>query len=279
MPEQQQQQQQQTDWKENLPESMRDLPFIAKAGSIDEAVEKIQHAAHLVGTSVRIPDTNTSPENRKKFYDKLAAVDGVTVLPTHDDIDGVVGLLRKLGYPDSPDKYELPELDGFEWDGNMAGDLRKFAHEAGLTPGQLQAFAARIAAQERDADTRDKQEHQTRYSELKETWGDAYEENKALVRGYLKQSDAPAETREALDNETMPASALKWLHDVARQFKSSTTPVHEDGRTMNTGETKLFLREKAQKIRLDMANMRETDPRYPELRRELITVHKELAAG
>lgn len=267
------------EWLESLPEPLRNAPFIGKAESVDDAVGKLAHAAKLVGSSVRIPGSDASDEDRRKFYDKLKEVDGVSILPTHDDIDGVMTLLGKLGYPEEHTGYELPKKDGFEWDERMGEDLRKYAHQAGLTPGQFTALSQQIMQQEIDADLAAGTAAEDARKALRADWGDTLEEREALIRGYLEHSEAPESMRQLLDNRELPLDSMNWLHSIAKQFKGDVAPISKDGKTPTPALTPAEIETKLLKVRQDLFGMAEIDPRYNDLKQQMVTLHKQLASA
>ncbi|MBU1249288.1 MAG: hypothetical protein KKB70_11355 [Proteobacteria bacterium] len=125
-------------WRSSLPEDwtivvrnengeemempLRDHPSLAKYPSKDDAVKALVHAQRLIGRRpegvIEPPGPEASEEERAAFY-------------------------AALGRPESPDEYQLPELEtpeGFEFDEDMQAQFRQKAHELGLSPGQVQGL-------------------------------------------------------------------------------------------------------------------------------------------
>lgn len=218
-------------WLDQLPEQLRQAPFIAKAESLDDAMGKLTHAAKLVGSSVRIPGEDANEDDRKAFYDKLADVPGVTVLPDLEDAEGQTSLFRKLGAPEKGDGYELPKIDdGFEWNENIANDLREFAAEAGMTKAQFTRFAEKIGQQEHQSGLEAQEEKQQAQKQIKEEWGADYDNREALIRGWMDKSEAPESMRTLLDEGNLSPDAMKWLHAVAKNFEGDVSPMNRDNR-------------------------------------------------
>jgi hypothetical protein len=261
-------------WLNALPEELRDAPYLAKAETPAEALGKLQHAAQLVGTSVRIPGENASDEDRAAFTAKLSEIEGVTQLPLHDDIEGVVGMLKKLGYPDEHTGYTLPIEEDFEWSETMGEDLRKFAHKAGLTPGQFTAFSKQIMEQEKIAAAESSNELGDTQKALRANWGDTLEDREALIRGWMDKSEAPQNLRKLLDERSLDVDTMNWLHNTAKQFKSNVTPITSDGKSNAPAMTPGEASAKITNILNDMTSMRESDPRYRELQMELVRVQR-----
>jgi hypothetical protein len=261
-------------WLESLPEPLREAPYLKAAESPEDALAKIQHAAKLVGTSVRIPGEDTSEEDKDAFYTKLTEVDGVARLPTHDDIEGVMALLGKLGYPEEHTGYKLPEVKDFEWDQDMGEALRKYAHESGLTPGQFEALATRIARQEQDADLISNTELSDQQKALRQDWGDTLETREDLIRGWLKMSEAPQSMTEMVNDRKLPLDTMNWLLGIAKQFEGDVTPVGGDGKGGPAPITATDAKIKIGEILKDLTGMRDSDPRYRPLQQQLVEMQR-----
>lgn len=263
-----------SEWLESLPAELREAPYIGKAESAADALSKIQHAAKLVGTSVRIPTEDSTPEDRAAFMARVKDIDGIAQLPGHDDIEGVMSLINKLGYPETPDAYTLPDIDGFEWDEDVSGDLKQYAHDAGMTPGQLTAFATKIAMQEKDAGLLNNQALADQQAEIQAAWGSAKAEREDLIRGWLEHSEAPSDTIEQLDNGELPLATLNWMRSIAEQFTGDVTPLSKDREatapTMDPVDAKIEIA----RVLTDLTSMRDSDPRFKPLQQRLVTLQR-----
>lgn len=262
------------EWLNDLPEPLRAAPFLSKAKDAEDAVGKLAHAAQLVGTSVRIPSEDAAEEVKADFYAKLAQIDGVARLPLSDDEEGLNELLTKLGKPNEYTEYKLPDLEDFEWDEDNATQLRKYALEAGMTNKQFDKMARQIAQQELDADTASENELEVARKELRTEWGDTLEERESLIRGWLEHSEAPESMRELFEDKNLPLTTMNWLYQTAKQFKGNVNPITRDGKGGAPTVTPAEAREKIAATIADMTSMRETDPRYEDMKRKLVQLHR-----
>ena len=267
------------EWLAALPEQLRDAPFLGKATSPEDAVAKLAHAAKLVGTSIRIPGEDASEDDKAAFYKKLAEVPGVAQLPLNDDEEGMSKLLAKLGAPDTPEGYKAPELEGFSWDETSFNNLRKYAKDAGMTTAQFNKFAKQLAQEQQTAGQEAATAAEESRKALRLDWGDTLEDREALIRGWMDKSEAPESLRNMLDSRDLPLETMKWLHDVAKQFKGEVNPINKDREITNLNVDPAEAREKIQATLRDMTNMPPTDPRYPDLQRKLIEYHRLANAG
>jgi hypothetical protein len=216
-------------WLDALPEELRSAPFIGKATDINDAIGKLAHAAQYMGQAIKKPALDASPEDLEAFYDKFSDVPGMAKLPGLDDIDAQVALLEKLGAPTEAASYELPALEQFEWDESIAGDLKKYAKEAGMTKAQFNKFATLIGTQEQQVASTNTTEREEARKAVREAWGESLGEREDLIRGWMDKSSAPEEMMELLNDKNLPLSTMEWLLSVAGQFKGDVTPISKDG--------------------------------------------------
>lgn len=101
---------------------LRDHPALAKYASKDEAVKALVHAQKLIGRRpdgwVEVPGPESGAEARQEFY-------------------------AALGRPESPEGYELPDMElpeGFEISREIQAMFLEKAHELGLTPDQVRGL-------------------------------------------------------------------------------------------------------------------------------------------
>jgi hypothetical protein len=218
-----------SEWLETLPEGLRDAPFIGKAENLEDAIGKLAHAAQYMGQAIKKPAPDASPEDMEAFYEKFSDVPGMTKLPGLDDIDAQVALLEKLGAPTEATGYDLPALEQFEWDDTIAGDLKKYAKEAGMTKAQFNKFATLIGTQEQQVASTNTTEREDARKAVREAWGESLGEREDLIRGWMDKSNAPEEMMELLNDKNLPLPTMEWLLSVAGQFKADVTPISKDG--------------------------------------------------
>lgn len=261
-------------WLNALPEPLREAPFIGKAQNLDDALGKLAHAAQYMGTAVKMPSPDADAEAINAFFDKVKDVPGMTRLPTPDDEEGYNSLLSKLGRPEEPSEYALPEVGEFEWSDDQSSELRKYAHEAGLTKNQFAKFAEKIAEQQLSTNRMNNETKMEIRKELRLDWGDTLEDREALIRGWLDKSDAPESMRSLLDEKSLPVDTMKWLHGIAKQFKGDVQPIREDGASPTQGLDTMQAREKIQEILNHPAYFDAADPRHGDMVKQMVEMQK-----
>jgi hypothetical protein len=210
------------EWLEQLPEVLREAPFIGKADSPEDALAKIQHAANTVGRSVRFPDEETSDEKRAEFYQKIAeAVPDIVRMPTDDeDPEQAAAFNARFGVPEKAEDFALPEVENWEWDGAYAATMRENALAAGMNQRQFERYAKGLAIAGLKADEVAAIAIEEAKSALKAEWGAAYEERTAMIDKYLEMSKAPEQLRDMAKNGDMDAATMQWMYEAADSFKS-----------------------------------------------------------
>ena len=185
-------------WKDDLPEPLRDAPFISKAESLEDAVGKITHAANHMGASIRLPDKDASDEQMEDFLSRIMEkVPSLTRKPSDDDLP-----------PTDIEGYTLPEE--IPWDGY--DEARKEAMEAGLTRKQFVALYGTKAQHEAEIIQAMQEEHKEGLERLQREWGETYNDRVADLKQFAIDTDAPEEIVDALQSDSLGADSLRWLY-------------------------------------------------------------------
>lgn len=155
------------DWAKDM-EIEADLlqdPVLKNVNDIPTLVKNYVHAQRTIGKKGTIlPDENASEETWNELY-------------------------NQLGRPESPDKYELGELDALQED--FVKEFAEQAHKAGLTPKQakqLMGYYNEAASRESEQEIQQRQaDVDSAISELKQEWGEAFDTQIHKAQVALKQ--------------------------------------------------------------------------------------------
>jgi hypothetical protein len=156
---------------EQLPEDIRGEAAFRDIKDLGSLAKGYLHAQRMIG---RDPST-------------------VLALPGADDAEGWNGVFAKLGRPESPDKYALPEVklpDGVAIDEGLKKGFLDKAHAAGLSDKQAGALYAWYN-QQTSAMVTGQQQARTQAAEqgvaaLKAEWGQAFDTKVALANKALE---------------------------------------------------------------------------------------------
>jgi|GEM_PF-844149 len=177
----------------------------------------------------------------------LARQDRVAVPAEGASEEEVAAFYAKLGRPESPDGYELPvpeelkEFEGLRSEEEVAA-FRKAAHEAGLTPKQVQAVAQAHYAQVQGAIAQLK-EAQTKardeaISELAKGWGtsaesEGFKQHIAQARAGAKVLGIDAATLAASPELSSNPHFIRAMHRAAQMAGEKPAVAAREGQALS----------------------------------------------
>lgn len=261
-------------WIEQLPEPLRDAPYFKPTDSgeprqIEQVIADLTNAAKLQGdltsTHIRIPandDQDALAAARAKAMEKIP---GLTALPGEDDEAGWEAFYKSAGRPEAADKYKVPE----DKDGRLTGinldQLREQAFKNGLTQKQFTNYVNGIMGERATMTEAQQAQIEAGRAKLKEKWGAAYDERKALVGAFLKQdATVPAEIREAFESDMLNPETVMWLHSLADSISTEDSQLTGQ-RTSNSELTPDEAAEQLSDVEARLSKMRKGDPDYQRL--------------
>jgi len=216
-------------WQDDLPEVLRDAPFIGKAESVEDALQQITNAAGHMGNSIRTPGPDAGEEavaeHRNKVIERFP---DLMLKPSPADEENYNAVLSQLGMPEEAGKYAAPE--GMEIDGDKLGKLANMAHKSRLTQKQFQAFLSELTGEDAAVLEATADAHKQDMDRLRQEWGAAFEQKSADAMQSAKDTSAPDYMIEAIESGTMPAVGLKWLAGINDQLGGESGDVNNQGK-------------------------------------------------
>lgn len=221
-------------WQDDLPEAMRDAPFIGKAESMEDAIQQIHNAAGHMGNSIRIPGPDAGEEATSTFRAKvIEKFPDLMLKPQIGDAENYDAIMAQLGMPDDAGKYKAPEDVGL--DEGKIGKLAAMAHKGKLTQAQFEALVSDLAAEDSEISEAQQQAQQDGLDRLKGEWGLAFDKKMADAAQALKDTEAPEALAAAMEAGTLPPETLRWLAGIGDQLGSEPTSIGDDGKGVNAG--------------------------------------------
>lgn len=167
------------DWKETIPAEFKSEACLATIPDLGTLVKSYVHSQKRLGSSINIPGQNASEEERAEF-------------------------LKKLGRPETPDKYTLPDFstlpEGLKPNESFVKALSAEAHKRGLNNDQHMGILQEILKFEVDAAKQAEVEEQNQMRERVETlrkeFGSAYDQRVALAKKTFETFAVPEERGE-----------------------------------------------------------------------------------
>jgi hypothetical protein len=206
-------------WHEGLPPELVAAPFIRGADSLEAALADITRAAEIQGNSIRVPGPDADDAARSEFYASIVEkAPGVMRTPDLADQAAVDAILAQLGKPTEANDYALTDVEGITVPDERVGELKAFAHAAGLTRTQFDAFMGKLLAQDASQQGTAQTAHEAELAELKGEWGAAYDQRVAKINKMLELTGGEARLTESLAAEHLTANEVRWFHSLAERL-------------------------------------------------------------
>jgi hypothetical protein len=210
------QQSAETDWRASMPETVRSWDEAKNAQTPEDFWNQIANHRSLVGRSVQIPTGDASEEDREKFFGRMKQhFPDITKAPNYDDPETLREVRRRMGMPETPDKYIQPSFEvpeGAKVDEAKLSRLSTLAHEAGLTQSQYEKLIGTTMGEGLQTAAEQTRLFKEELSSLKKEWGMAFEEKSAAAEK-IRQ-----EYFDFIPPEAMNAASRRAMEKIAKQF-------------------------------------------------------------
>lgn len=238
-------------WLEGVPADLAAFAGEQKLSTVADAISGYRGMVRLKGV----------PESRL-----------VRLPEKDDDADGWSQVYQRMGRPEKPDGYEIPDVVIGEGDYNLANDFRTWSHEAGLSKRQAGALAGAYqkkltefaAAREEAFAQRSTQEE----ADLKREWGAEFEGNvraSAVARQTLAShgveiSDADLD---GIERSIGLRKVMQLFALVGRSMgEHRSVNAGDQGREQPFGLTPAAADAKANELTSRLMSMKRGDPTY-----------------
>ncbi len=175
-----------------------------------------------------------------------------------DDVEGWKKIHKKLGVPETPDEYELPDAMG--GDADLTKWARESFHKNGIPKETgkklVQEFDALLNTKKTELQKQEDAKFDTEHNSLKKDWGLAYEQNlntaKSVVAKLKAQNDITDDMIKGMEKGMGFANTLKHFHNLGTKMSE-----HKFVPGMDSATGKPILSPEAAKQQLD--NFRNTE--------------------
>jgi hypothetical protein len=251
-----------TNWKEALPAELQSAPYFKSAETVEQVLADLTGAAAWQGNSLRIPGPDTTPEQKAEFAARaMEKIPGLITVPDPDSAD-YGAFFKKLGMPDDPNKYKVPEEHGLT--GDQVGQLKAQAHAMNMTQKQFDKWVGSQLDGMRTQTESAKQAVAEQQALIRTEWGAATEFKMSEIGAFLDSDTViPADLKAAFKEGRLSAEYVKFLHHMAGAMSEGGEIAKQDG-----GEhplTPLEAKEQFHELTQRLVAMRSTDARYMEL--------------
>jgi hypothetical protein len=192
------------DWKDELPDDLKADPTLASFKDVASLARSMIETKKMVGSSLRSPGPDATPEQRKEYLAKVLQTAPELVVADDDE-----ALYKRLGRPEKVEEYVVDEVLAKSID---LEDARKQALAAGLTKKQFQVLAKQTA----DAKAALVDAEEKAHAALRQEWGFAHADRvlaAAVAARKMGMSDA---TVAEVASGKVPAAQMKFLYQASK---------------------------------------------------------------
>jgi hypothetical protein len=164
-------------WKEALPAEFKEVPWLKNVNDVPTLVKNMANAQKMIGADkIPVPAASATPEEWQ-------------------------GVFKKLGLPETVDKYDLDLDPKLPVDKTFLEEFKKSAHSLGVLPKQGKALVEWFSELNKKTWEGINKEQETAAATalqgLKTEWGQAYDQNIVFAQAALKEF---APTKEMQDH-------------------------------------------------------------------------------
>lgn len=247
-------------WYDSLPDDYKSNSNVTKYKSQEEFIKGHINLSKKIGEKGLLkPETEEDWNNAYAFLGKPETIEGYEYTPSEE----------------LPDELKLNE--------QMATSFKEVAHEIGLNPNQYKKLmGSYISMTEQGFKARQEQtqaELLASEKELKETWGQAFDQNIEMARNIVKKYDNGGKLTELLDTPLPNGSSLGNNPVLLNMLANLAKTTMEDGGLVGRGAgipTSEDLEEELGKLRNNPAYFDTNHPEHKQITRKVSSIYKKL---
>lgn len=236
-----------TDWKEQLPEGIREWDEVKNSDTPEKFWDQMTNQRSRMGRSITVPGEDAGKDQWDEFHTKLTKkVPNLIPKPKTDDEAAMNALYGSLGRPEKAEdyKYDKDENDK-NIDYSLAEQFKVVAHKQGLNTKQYNNIVKSITKANVDRYNASITANKEAHKELATEWGAEYDRRMSLATTIAKLTDAPPDLQNLFKSGNASPASYKWLYNVSQKFKGEGTNLMDD---VNQGKTTMTPEEASQQI-------------------------------
>lgn len=212
------------DWKEALPEEMREATIIQESESLEAFAKTAISAQSMLGSSVRIPSEHASDDDRKAFTERMVKAGMIPKAQASEFLRPADAAHYKLDTPPA----DAADLGLTQSD---IDTLKVQAHELGLSNEMFQGYANAHIERIREAKNEQRQKHMEANEALRQLWGpDAFDGNRVQALQAIRRWGG-IELAKKIDDNPDP-DLLRAFAEIGQKFEEQgmgdlETPIYK----------------------------------------------------
>lgn len=215
-----------SNWRELVPERFQEWDEVKQSESPEQFFDQVANMRSHLGSSIRVPSEEAGEDAWNEFYEKVERKNAnIMRKPDLDNDDVMNDVWGSLGKPDTPAKYDLPELDDYAISDDRAQQLKEMAHSANLTKKQFRSMLEGMLGSERDRSLANKQTMEDDRKALSGEWGEAMEQRTKMALQVAEASGAPPSLVKAIQEGHADKATMQWLYNMSKQMNTEGNPM------------------------------------------------------
>lgn len=197
---------------QQFPESVRDWDEIKNSDSVEKVWDRFANMRSKLGTALFAPSEEAGKDTLLAFDTKAVELSQKRLMtrPDLEDEEQREALYTQLGRPDSPEGYELAEVEGSTIDDDRKKFITDLAHKAGLTKAQLKKLDAEIRTNEVATMGAQLRAHDEAMATLKTEWGLSFNDRVHIAKK-VAEKFLP-------DAKQLSATELRAFHKIGKSL-------------------------------------------------------------
>lgn len=151
-----------------------------------------------------------------------APPDEVIRLPNDPGQEQVEQVMRRLGMPEKPDEYNIPDPENLPVDDQFKGWAREAFHKAGLTKTQAETLAAEWNGYAENTVQQSQEDYNAQIAsqeqELKQEWGNGYDRQVRLAQHAAKDLGLTEDQLESMEQSMGYAGVMRLFAGLGKQL-------------------------------------------------------------
>jgi len=188
-----------------------------------------------------------------------APADQIVHLPKDpEDTEGWNSVYARMGRPETADGYNLSETPVPEGALDLTGDLKQWAHEAGLSQAQTaklyERYNGKLAELVQQQQQQGSESAQAEEAALRKEWGAAWDENIAAATRFRQRFGIDAETIDKMEGALGLRGVLELTAKIGRGLGEHTMPTgseEDSGAGLAFGMTPGAAKAKIEELMMD----------------------------
>lgn len=215
-----------SNWRDLVPEKYHEWDEMKQSESAEQFFDQVANMRSLVGSSIRVPSDEAGDEAWGDFYSKVERKNANIMRKPDIDNDEVMNdVWGSLGRPDTPAKYDLPELNDYSVSDSRAQQLKEMAHGANLTKKQFKKLVGDMLGSEQAQSNSQIETVSNDRKALSTEWGEAMESRSNQALSIAKASGAPQGLVDAVAAGKADKATMQWLYNMSKQMTTEGNPM------------------------------------------------------